>query len=641
MLGDSTKALTFVSGRSWQKKGGGGDRSRSHRRSWWPPPPPPPHPHETLLPGRSRSPPSDPLGEQWRRRRLRGSRGAAARAKEIGSRYLSSFSSPSPSPSPSASTSCASSTSSSSSSSSSRRLPSPVPAPRPSATPALPQSAAPRRSHSVGRARPAGRADPRPQIPAEPPPGPAAALLRRRVARALHHHEEPLGVVPGRVLLLPDQPRQGRGLAEAHPRAAEALHCSRRRRRRRGVFEGREQSENSRPSDRHHRWPAAKPQASNPLARSLDYSLESKNSILATVHLLQQSMVFDDGLRRASSFDADDLSASSDTDSVSSGSNSGAQDLGVSGRARVSQRGISVPARFWPETSGRLGLVKRSSVDSPFSSPRSASSPLRGPVRASSPCKVMASPSRGMASPLRGRSGSAVSTSSPVGVQPANAPSIISFAVEVRRAKKGENRIEEAHVLRLLDNRHLQWRFVIARIDALLLVQRLTAEKNLYNAWISALRLRDSVTSKRIKLQLLMQNLKLTSILKGQMSYLESWSLMDRDHSNSLSGAIEALKASTLRLPVVGGAKADIQDVKDAVGSAVDAMQAMTSSMISLLSKVEGANSLVSELAKAASQELKLLDQSRDLLSTVAALHVKLCSLQGHILQRKCRPSKL
>lgn len=40
------------------------------------------------------------------------------------------------------------------------------------------------------------------------------------------------------------------------------------------------------------------------------------------------------------------------------------------------------------------------------------------------------------------------------------------------------------------------------------------------------------------------------------------------------------------------------------------------------LLQVEGANSLVSELAKAASQELKLLDQSRDLLSTVAALHV-------------------
>lgn len=40
-----------------------------------------------------------------------------------------------------------------------------------------------------------------------------------------------------------------------------------------------------------------------------------------------------------------------------------------------------------------------------------------------------------------------------------------------------------------------------------------------------------------------------------QINYLEEWSLLDRDHSSSLSGAIEALKASTLRLPVVGGAK--------------------------------------------------------------------------------------
>lgn len=39
------------------------------------------------------------------------------------------------------------------------------------------------------------------------------------------------------------------------------------------------------------------------------------------------------------------------------------------------------------------------------------------------------------------------------------------------------------------------------------------------------------------------------------MIYLEELSLMDRDYSNSLSGATEALKASTLRLPVVGGAR--------------------------------------------------------------------------------------
>lgn len=43
-----------------------------------------------------------------------------------------------------------------------------------------------------------------------------------------------------------------------------------------------------------------------------------------------------------------------------------------------------------------------------------------------------------------------------------------------------------------------------------------------------------------------------------QMTYLEEWPLTDRDYSSSLSGATEALRASTLRLPVVGGAKVSI-----------------------------------------------------------------------------------
>lgn len=40
-----------------------------------------------------------------------------------------------------------------------------------------------------------------------------------------------------------------------------------------------------------------------------------------------------------------------------------------------------------------------------------------------------------------------------------------------------------------------------------------------------------------------------------QMIYLEEWSLVDKEHSSALSGAIEALKASTIRLPVVNGTK--------------------------------------------------------------------------------------
>lgn len=40
-----------------------------------------------------------------------------------------------------------------------------------------------------------------------------------------------------------------------------------------------------------------------------------------------------------------------------------------------------------------------------------------------------------------------------------------------------------------------------------------------------------------------------------QMTYMEEWSVVDKEHYSYLSGLIKALKASTLRLPVVNGAR--------------------------------------------------------------------------------------
>ena len=40
-----------------------------------------------------------------------------------------------------------------------------------------------------------------------------------------------------------------------------------------------------------------------------------------------------------------------------------------------------------------------------------------------------------------------------------------------------------------------------------------------------------------------------------QEPHLECWGMFDRDHCNSVSGAIEALEASTIRLPIVSGAE--------------------------------------------------------------------------------------
>ncbi|ONM35217.1 NADP-dependent malic enzyme 1 [Zea mays] len=137
---------------------------------------------------------------------------------------------------------------------------------------------------------------------------------------------------------------------------------------------------------------------------------------------------------------APDLYMSSDTDIVSSGSNSGASD--------PPRRVISVSARFCQKTNSRLRRILEPRLPLLLSSRRSFSdSPMspRLPGRSPSPCRE----SRGGDSPSRGRSWEA----SPNGhmVQAlANAPSIINFAAE--------------------------WRCINAQTDATLLVQSFTAE---------------------------------------------------------------------------------------------------------------------------------------------------------------------
>jgi hypothetical protein len=109
----------------------------------------------------------------------------------------------------------------------------------------------------------------------------------------------------------------------------------------------------------------------------------------------------------------------------------------------------------------------------------------------------------------------------------------------------------------------------------------------LYSVWDANSSLCDSMVMKRSYVQRLRQEVKLGVVLKEQMDYLTHWAALETEHSTSLSSAIEALRASTLRLPVTGGAKADVFTVKNAVSSAVDIMQAMGSSVCYLLSKVE------------------------------------------------------
>lgn len=423
-----------------------------------------------------------------------------------------------------------------------------------------------------------------------------------------------------------------------------------------------------------HRWPAKSQQnQANFMNRSLDCGVLLRNSngfgsnvVRSLRNSLLDPRVSHDGATLRSESNKNGGSEQviepelvpSDNESVTSGSSSGVQEFG-GGKPQRSARAIVVPARFLQEATNpssrnggignrstvppKLLVPKKSVFDSPASSPRGIlnnrlqGSPIRSAVRPASPSKLgmpsPRSPSRGV-SPCRGRNGVASSLSSRF----VNEPSVLSFAVDVPRGKIGENRVIDAHSLRLLHNRLMQWRFVNARADASLSVQTLNSEKSLYGAWVATSKLRESVAAKRIKLQLLKQHLKLLSILNEQMIYLEDWAILDRVYSGSLSGATEALKASTLRLPVFGGAKIDLLNLKEAICSAMDVMQAMASSICLLLPKVVNVKSLVVEVVSISAKERCLLDECQDLLSIIRTMQVRESSLISHSIQMKCLP---
>ncbi|CAD5333816.1 unnamed protein product [Arabidopsis thaliana] len=384
------------------------------------------------------------------------------------------------------------------------------------------------------------------------------------------------------------------------------------------------------------------------LSRSVDFTDTRKKLIGSgngVSRALQDSMVSN---RPVSRITRDSSSVDLETESVSSGSSNGRGKMfparGNVVKARVLQSRSQ--DRLEPSSHG----LRKISVDSSALSPKGSQLfPKSEQIRPASPSKfgmnaALSSP-RGGTSIARGISPSR-GVVPPRGVSPSgrmsplrmrsslskNTPLIPNFAVDGKE-KIRDNGVADAHLLRLLHSRLLQWQFANARANAAISSQKRREERRLYNAWISISKLYNSVSMKRIEMQHLKQNLKLISILNMQMGHLEEWLVIDRDYMGSLVGAAEALKGSTLCLPVDCGAMVNVQSVKDAICSAVDVMQAMASSICLLLPKVGKISSLAAELGRVNANEERMLDMCRDLLNTISALQVTECSLRTQVTQ--------
>ncbi|XP_041993042.1 QWRF motif-containing protein 2-like isoform X2 [Salvia splendens] len=432
------------------------------------------------------------------------------KSRIVSSRYMS------PSSSSSSSTSTSNSSSLSSSSSSSRRYPSPLISRN--STPVLngTPSASPKRSVSVDRRRARPVVSDLESKNGNAAQVSAAAKLLVTSTRILSvsFQGEAFSLPISKTKAAPPSPNVRKGTPE----------------RRRGgtpLRGGGDQVENSKPSD-HNRWPARN-RVVNPLSWSLDCRGNGgdRSKVVGSangIRTLQQLMNDErrpslDGRMSLDLGDSDlikaapdgnsvknelslpcDLTAS-DSDSVSSDSTSGVQEFGGAVNGRNGPRGIAVSARFWQETNSRLrrlqdpgsplSMSPTSKVMMPPNLKRSSSAghgllmspPARGGIRPASPSKLMtpigSSPSRGQ-SPSRIRN--AVST---INNNFNETPSVLSFAVDVRRAKVGESRIFDAHLVRLLYNRNLQWRYVNARTEAVMLVQKQSAE-DMYQTFFKA-----------------------------------------------------------------------------------------------------------------------------------------------------------
>ncbi|CAA2988793.1 Hypothetical predicted protein [Olea europaea subsp. europaea] len=285
--------------------------------------------------------------------------------------------------------------------------------------------------------------------------------------------------------------------------------------------------QNSRPSEQQQqRWPGrSRRDNSSLLTQSLDYGAERSkfNGSGIAIQKLTKSMLDENSRNKfgvtlkPESYNSEvkmtnkmeirsnlAIPVNSDTKTVSSEG----IETGSVNELRGGQRGIVVPARVWQESnrihkvpdpssprSKVIGLnrttgppkvigAKKILNENPVSSPRGLS-PLRGGLRPASPSKLSTStPLRAINSPTRIRN-VARNVSSDNNVS--SMLSMMSFVTDARKGKLGESRIVDAHDLRLLYNRQLQWQFVNARAEKSLLVQEEIAKVEQMNFLVSEL----------------------------------------------------------------------------------------------------------------------------------------------------------
>ncbi|KAJ3698308.1 hypothetical protein LUZ61_002013 [Rhynchospora tenuis] len=214
-------------------------------------------------------------------------------------------------------------------------------------------------------------------------------------------------------------------------------------------------------------------------------------------------------------------------------------------------------------------------------------------------------------------------------------PPGIRGALEVQKLKKGKRIEEDAHSLKLLNNRLMQLQFMNAKAEMATKARMHVMEKELCGASVGISELRDRVNEKRIQLDCLKREMRLNSILRSQMDYLDDWDTVERDQDESLSGIITALQNASVRVPVGGGVKADALEMKEALSHAIKALEPLSGCIQKFVPMAEEMDKTALDLAKVMANEKELVEECGNLLALAHNLQVKESSLRGTLIQLK------
>ncbi|MED6195622.1 hypothetical protein PIB30_039690 [Stylosanthes scabra] len=193
---------------------------------------------------------------------------------------------------------------------------------------------------------------------------------------------------------------------------------------------------------------------------------------------------------------------------------------------------------------------------------------------------------------------------------------ILSMGFDLFRTRKsssysfgGNNsNSEDVHLLRLLDNRLLQWRFANAKAQVVNENVSQTVQSNLIFALDGLTKLRNSVMQKKIQLEREKLKMKLNLVLRSQMKLLGTWGAMEREHMAEIAVMKECLHSVVCKVPLLEGATVDIQAAFIAQRQASDLTASINSMLTTFSLPACKTAELVSELAEVVAQE-KLLSQ--------------------------------